>query len=498
MTRNWLPVLILGAAFLLASHAVYLRGQTAAKTARPASAAPAHAPANYGAKGDGQADDTDALQKAIDAGTGTIFLQGGTFRITRPLTVDLAKVGFTAIIADGTARLVMDGPGPAIKFIGTHAGTAAPSTVQDAVWQNERMPRVERLEIVGTNDETDGIEASGTMQLTIEDCNIRGVRHAIHLTGRNRNVLIATCHLYNNRGIGVFFDNVNLHQTIINACHISYNGGGGIVTRGGEVRNVQINGCDIEANRAVDGPPTANILFDSTGGSMAEGSIVGCTIQHTGRAKDSANIRILGRGVAKRDGEERPFNCGHICIGSNAMSDAQTNIHLDGVRGATITGNTLWQGFSYNLLVENCSHLVFGSNMLERNPLYGYTSEANNAVVFRNSRDCTLNGLHIHNVLNSEAGLVMDACQRMQVANCSLLDCENAGLLLRNVSGTHVSDCLIRDDRPGVETSVPIRIIGGRVNMIVGNFLQGRPEMDLRSGHIADNFGLDPKLPERE
>lgn len=498
MKRNWLPVLILGAAFLLASHAVYLLGQTGAKVAKPPAAAPAHPPANYGAKGDGQADDADVLQQAIDAGTGTIFLQGGTFRISKPLVVDLTKVGFTAIIADGTARLVMDGPGPAIKFVGTHAGTAAPNSVEDTIWQNERMPRVERLEIVGTHAEADGIEATGTMQLSIADCNIRGVRHAIHLTGRNRNVLISTCHLYHNTGIGVFLDHVNLHQTIVNACHISYNGGGGIVTRGGEVRNVQITGCDIEANMALDGPPAANILFDSTGGSMAEGSIVGCTIQHTGDAKDSANIRILGRGEATRKGEKIAVNCGHICIGDNVMSDAQTNIHLDGVRGATITGNTLWQGFAYNLLIEDCSHLVLGSNMFERNPMYGYTREANNANVFRNSRDCTLNGLHIHNVRASEAGLVMDSCQRMQIANCSILDCENTGLLLRNVSGTHVSDCLIRDDRPGPETSVPIRIIGGRVNMVVGNFLQGQPEMDLRSGHIAENFGLDAKLPERE
>ena len=494
MTRNWLPALILASALLLASHGLHLLGQTGTSPARPAVPTPEHVPANYGAKGDGQTDDSDSLQRAVDAGTGTIFLQGGTFRITKPIVVDLAKVGFTAIIADGTARLVMDGPGPAIKFVGTHGGTAAPSTVEDGVWKNERMPRVERLEIIGTNDEADGIEATGTMQLTIEDCNIRGVRHAIHLTGRNRNVLIATCHLYHNRGIGIFLDDVNLHQTIINACHISYNGGGGIVTRGGEVRNVQINGCDIEANMAVDGPPTANILFDSTGGSMAEGSIVGCTIQHTGDAKDSANIRILGRGIATRNGEQMEFNCGHICIGDNVMSDVQTNIHLDGVRGATISGNTLWQGFAYNLLVEDCSHLVFGSNMLERNPMYGYTREADNRVVFRNSRDCTLNGMHIHNVINGEAGLVMENCQRMQVANCSLLDCETAGILLKDVSGSHVSDCLVRDDRPGNEKSIPIRVIGGRVNMIVGNFLQGVPDMDPRSGHIADNFGLDAKL----
>src|SRR5262245_36015233 len=83
------------------------------------------------------ADDTD-LQKMVDAGTGTIRLGRKTYRITRPIVVDLDKVGFTAFVADGTARLVMAGPGPAIRFVGTHAGTAAPSSFKPEVWERQR------------------------------------------------------------------------------------------------------------------------------------------------------------------------------------------------------------------------------------------------------------------------------------------------------------------------------------------------------------------------
>src|SRR5687768_2083834 len=73
--------------------------------------------------GDGTTDDTAALQKAIDAGKGGVHLPKGVYRITRTLTVDLDKVGYTAITAEGTATLKMDGPGPAIRFVGTHEGT---------------------------------------------------------------------------------------------------------------------------------------------------------------------------------------------------------------------------------------------------------------------------------------------------------------------------------------------------------------------------------------
>ena len=81
-----------------------------------------------------------------------------------------------------------------------------------------------------------GIAARGTMQLTINRVVVREARHAIRLHGRNRNVLISDVHLYHNRGIGIFYDTVNLHQSNITGSHISYNAGGGVVVRGGDVR----------------------------------------------------------------------------------------------------------------------------------------------------------------------------------------------------------------------------------------------------------------------
>ena len=41
-------------------------------------------------------------------------------------TRDMVRFLRTALTGDGTARLVMAGEGPAIHFVGTHAGSAAP------------------------------------------------------------------------------------------------------------------------------------------------------------------------------------------------------------------------------------------------------------------------------------------------------------------------------------------------------------------------------------
>lgn len=417
---------------------------------------------DFGAKGDGVADDAAAIQALIDAKAGTIRFPAGTYRLTQPIVVDLDKVGFVSLVADGTAQLVMGGPGPAIKFIGTHGGTAAPDSVKPEVWERQRMPTVEGLAITGDHAEADGIEAAGTMQLTVRGVHIRKVRHGIHLVQRNRNVLIDACHIYENSGCGVYLDGVNLHQTNISANHISYCGGGGVVVRGGEVRNVHINGCDIEANMAKDGPPTANVLFDCADGSMAEAAITGCTIQHTKDAPESANIRILGRGFMKRDGEMKPFQCGHVTIGDNVLSDVQANIHLVGARGVTITGNTFWQGYAHNLLVEDSQQVVLGANMMERNPLYGYTNEASNQVVFRGCQDCTIQGLQVHHVIDALAGVTFDKCDRINFTGNTILDCDNLALLVKDTTRSRFTNNLIRDDRPDSPAGKKlVEILGG-------------------------------------
>src|SRR4051812_47887742 len=63
----------------------------------------------HGARGDGEADDTAALQKAIDSGAGAIRLGKGTYRLTKPVVIDLDKVGFVAILGDGVGRVIMAG-----------------------------------------------------------------------------------------------------------------------------------------------------------------------------------------------------------------------------------------------------------------------------------------------------------------------------------------------------------------------------------------------------
>lgn len=433
---------------------------------------------SLGAQGDGKTDDAAAIEKAL-LSHGSVSFPKGIYRISRTITIPLSESGFTAISSDGTARVVMAGAGPAFFFKGSHEGTAAPSTVKPGVWEKERTPMISGIEIVGDHTEADGIEAAGTMQLTLSRVVIRQCRHAVHLTTRNRNVLITDCHFYDNRGIGVFLDQVNLHQINVVGSHISYNGGGGIVSRGGEVRNLHIGTCDIEGNHSLEGTPAANVELNSTGGSIAEVAITGCTLQHTSKAAGSANIRILGAGtdpsLERRVGRAHTRE-GNVTISANVFSDVRTNIEIREARGVTITGNTFWEGFDQDLLAENCEHLVISNNNFDRNPRYavnGFKDAENNGIRLIHCTDSSLTGNVISGVWRQRAAVDVLGGNRLMIAQNHILDSDGVGLRLEELQNSLVTQNLIRDDRSEEKRSKQpsMIVIKGNGNQISANLL---------------------------
>ncbi len=440
----------------------------------------------FGAVGDGTADDTAAIQKAVDAKVGDIEFPKGKYRISKPIVIDLDRVGYTAIAGHGTAQIIMAGAGPAFRFVGTHEGSASPASFNDNVWDNQRTPMVDGIEILGAHEEAVGIEAEGTMQLTISRVVIRKALHGIHLVVRNRNVLIANCHIYENRGIGIYLDDLNLHQINVLGSHISYNLGGGIVSRRGCVRNLHIGTCDIEANHPPkDASPeaaTANVFLDCRDSQCGTGevAITGCTIQHTHDSPDSANIRVLG--LSAENTRE-----GHVAITGNVFSDVQVNVELRDVCAATVTGNTFWEGYSRDLILERCKDVTVSSNVFDRNPRYRTRDENRQGVVLRDCQDCVLTGLQISEVSKHTGGLVLEKCRRVNVTGCSIVDSDNAQIDLSDCSMCRVSDCILQDQRPSTEKPVALRLAGGENNMVVGNLVTGQIETAPDAGVVRDN-----------
>jgi parallel beta-helix repeat protein len=423
---------------------------------------------DFGAKGDGKTDDTAALSHAVQRGDGHLVFPRGEYRITKPLYIPLQLHGRVSVSGlGGVAKLVMAGAGPALHLVGTHRKTAHPADFAAGVWARERMPSVQGLEIVGDHAQADGIRLEGAMQPTLQGLLIRRCRHGIHLTGRDRNVLIADCHVYDNRGVGVFLDRVNLHQTNIHGNHISYCKQGGIKVVAGEVRNLQICGNDIEYNFDLKAKASADILLDCRQGSVREGTIAGNTIQAS-KSPGGANVRLVGAG------KDNPGAVGMFAVTGNLIGSQETVLHLVACRGAVVSGNCLYSGYQNSLVAENAEHLVIGPNSIDHNP--DYKGKSTDRILLKGCRQVTLTGLvlqHTREALEEpDASVTVQDCKDVSITGCQVVGARTRGVYVRGSSAVRVADCTVRgrDGDKTYRSAVAVDGDSSRV-LVVNNFL---------------------------
>ena len=451
---------------------------------------------DFGASGDGITDDTDAIQHAVNNGDGVLQFPRGTYRIVRPIEVRLDRLGpFGIDGSTGTATVVMTGPGPAFRLVGTHRGTGEPSTLKPTSWQAERLPTIKNITIEGKHSQADGIDLIETMQSVFEGILIRKVRHGIHLQGRNRNVLISHSHVYFNTGVGIYLDRVNLHQINIMGNHISYNRLGGIRIEGSEVRNLQITGNDIEYNNhkvhSTDPEPTAEIYIDTTakGASVNEITVASNTIQATA-SPGGANIRILAP-----VGQDRPP--GLWTISGNIIGSQENNVYLTGCHGIIINGNFIYSCANRNLLIEYSSQINIGSNSFRR-----HTSNMNTGIRLIDSSDCVIHGCTIQD--ETDEGQTTTAslfelanCQRISITGCQFLDGVPFGIDVEQSSHININGCTVMDTRKKQASTGAVRFRGRGVgNLISSNTisrtidkaLQFDDESNVRLSDNATDF----------
>lgn len=458
---------------------------------------------DYGAMGDGVHDDTAAIQHALEDGDGELAFPRGDYHITSPIVVDLKTHGRTAIHGTGgTAKILMHGAGPAFELRGNHQGSADPLSFQPELWQHQRMPTISHIEIEGKHPDADGVKIIGVMQPTLTAVLIRRVRHAVHITGRARNVLLSHCHFYYNTGINVFLDRVNLHQMIVTGCHISYGRLGGIRIENSEIRNLQITGNDIEYNNnrahkvpEADAIPTAEVYIDcGETGTVREGTICSNTIQAT-YSPNGANIRIIGSATPESQ------KAGMWCISGNLIGSQATNVHLTNCRGVTLEGNYIYSGHHRNLLAERCKSLVIGANCFGHNPDY-QEKELCTGIRLEDCENCTLTGLQIQDAQAGEhtvaeavpiqrQGLVeLIRSRRLNLTGLQLLEGFPSALYIEDCSDVVVTGCSILDSRTPPKTVEGIRWLGGGFgNMVTncrGNRVWHLPEHVMVSNNLVD------------
>jgi len=438
---------------------------------------------DYGAVGDGKANDTEALVHALHAGDGILDLRKGTYRITRPLVVDLARTGYASVRGQGGAsRIVMTGAGPAIRLVGSHQGTSAPRTIKPPVWERERFPTIDGIEIVGTHPQAVGIELRKTMQATISRVLVRNCRHGIHLVERNRNFVLSDSHLYDNAEYGLFFDRCNLHQIIVHGNHISFNKRAGIKSRDGDVYNLQITGNDIEYNNDPGSKPLtgqkpagAEIWFEANEGIISEVTIASNTIQATVQP-GGANIRIHG------PHKNSPTGARLIAINGNVIGSQIRGIELLHAHRVAITGNTIYDSAELSLAATHCSAIAVGANTVAWRNVD--TEPPRDGFLFEDCDNCALTGLVTHKLgyghRKRGGAITLLRCTDMAVTGCQLTDPRVRGIDMIDCSRCRVSDNSIVDRREPAMMRNAIRLTGrGEDNLVQHNLVGGAAGRDI-------------------
>jgi hypothetical protein len=424
---------------------------------------------DFGARGDGKTDDAQAIQHAIQKGDGTLHFPRGDYLISRTIQVPLQMHGRLSIEgASGTARILMSGAGPALNLVGSHRRTADPAHFTDDYWRRERMPIVQGLEIVGQHAQADGVRVEGVMQPTLHQLLIRKCRHGIHLNNRARNVLISDCHIYDNSGIGIFLDAVNLHQTNIHGNHISYCKQGGLKIVGSEIRNIQICSNDIEYNYDLKTEGCADVCFDCRNGTVREGTLIGNTVQAR-ESPGGANVRLIGA-------KDHPNAVGLFTISGNLIGSQARAIDLHACRAVVVTGNSIYSGYRHSIWAENAEHLVIGANSIDHNP--EYRGNSTDQVVIRNCRNVAMTGLVLQHTRAANdpvtSSMEVRGCQNVNITGVQILHARGRGIALENCQVVRVADCTIRGTPDDKTYRAALTVDGQCSNVMVVNNFFGR------------------------
>tara|TARA_B100000029_G_scaffold294995_1_gene288324 strand:+ start:405 stop:1787 length:1383 start_codon:yes stop_codon:yes gene_type:complete len=438
---------------------------------------------HFGAAGDGVQDDTKALEHAMSAGDGVLELAKGSYRITRPLVLDTTRTGYAAVRGlGGTSRIIMDGPGPALRIVGDHQGTAQPKSYQEHTWEKERFPTVTGIEILGRHARASGIELQRTTKTTIREVLVRRCVDGIRLVERNRDFILSDSHLLDNHRYGLFFDRCNLHQIIVHGNHISWNKQAGIKSLDGDVHNLQITGNDIEYNNhpGVDASPNgeprgAEIWFEAPRGVISEVTISSNTIQATIQP-GGCNVRIHGQDTTGNAAARL------ITLTGNVLGSQRRGVELKHVERAAITGNTIYDSEDLSILAEDCSGLAIGSNTF----VWRGNDQAppRDGLKFVRCQDASLIGLVArrlcHGTRESGAAITLEQCSDFAISECQLLDSLVRGIELTDCQRCRVSGNSVVDRRKAPSMRHAIRIRGNsRDNLVVNNLLGGAVDSEL-------------------
>ena len=213
--------------------------------------------------------DKGVLQAAFDMANGQVV----SFDSGREYLVDdtvIAKASKVRGILGNNAMLKVKGvDNTAFIYEGNKKSYGAgPSNPENPpLVESEMSPFLKDFRITSDDKyENTGLILRGLFSINLDKVFITGLDRGIVFNGYNRNLILSGLHVYDNKTVGIHFDNTNIHQINIVGIHGSYSKDV-IKFTNSDIANIHLTGVNIENDKHTDsyGSPSSLIAFEGTG-----------------------------------------------------------------------------------------------------------------------------------------------------------------------------------------------------------------------------------------
>jgi hypothetical protein len=290
---------------------------------------------DFGAVGDGVADDTAEIQAAIDSGAASVYFPAGTYLVKGADT-------FNSVVLAGVSNQMLYGEGAAsVLKLGAH-------TVQaHRMLRLENVSNVQIFDLMfdgNKNQQTDPIDEQS---------------HCIFTTDAD-NIIVKNCFLKNAKGDGILIyglSNPGSTNVLVDGCTFDGNVRQGVsIVRG---KNIRIIGNDIGNTTGNNPGAGIDIEADNAGATLEQISVVGNNIHDNywgvfmNELAPANNIVIDGNTF--ENNRSAPIMCRgqNIVISNNAiypvgLVNPSAAIELQSCDEVTVVGNTIVGGYDAN------------------------------------------------------------------------------------------------------------------------------------------------------
>lgn len=419
---------------------------------------PVVTPRMFGAKGDGIADDTAALQAFFNMKTSAGEMEpDAKYRITNTVTMNVSRIRY---LRGNNATILVDADVVGLDVVGTNAGSASPNEVLATVSANQMNPVIEGLRIASTKSNTDtdnfvgvGMQVTGTFALGLHRCNFYNLKTGLRFVGINRNAIIANNNIWNCLDYGVHIYKGDFHQVVFTGNHVSYATKLLYFEETQEITDWQIVGNDLELSSTPVGHLGHVIHFYHARGQGV--TIVGNTIEshlYDGadliRMEASAThtiveMRIVGNKIARLNGATSAAiwfnradqyvisdNTGRNLMGAFIKADLITLAH-----NVVVSGNSLSCFFGTQTPMRprtggGIFHCSLNGNTLQRVVITGNTAQVAHEAVIIQGNGGSGNTILSLNISNN----VIDVINRSASTGDTPLDFDFAFDLTKDIS----------------------------------------------------------------